>query len=169
MTQFSIIIPCYNAASTLPETLNAIQAQTHTDWEVLCIDDGSTDETRAVIERYASADRRIQLGVSDRQGPSVARNLGALDWAMGQVIAFCDADDIWTPTKLEELATSFADKTVDAVYGQIAFFKNDPTEISTVSTVPTGDLTIEMLLAENPVCTMSVSYTHLTLPTTSRV
>jgi glycosyltransferase involved in cell wall biosynthesis len=155
MTHFSIIIPCFDAQATLPETLDAILAQAHQDWEVLCIDDGSSDGTRAIIDGYVAKDRRFHLGFSDRQGPSAARNQGALGWAMGDVIAFCDADDIWSTTKLAELATCFTDTTVGAVYGQIAFFNTDPADISTVSTVPRGDLTIDMLLAENPVCTMS--------------
>lgn len=155
MTYFSIIIPCFNAEDTLAETLDAICAQTHSDWDALCIDDGSTDNTRAIIDRYAAKDSRINAAVADGRGPSRARNMGALCWAMGDVISFCDADDVWTPDKLEHLAVCFDTQEIDAVYGQVAFFVNDPSVVTTYSTVPNRPLDIPMLLAENPVCTMS--------------
>ncbi|MBU2994497.1 glycosyltransferase family 2 protein [Octadecabacter sp. 1_MG-2023] len=155
MTLFSVIIPCFNAQESLPQTLDAIRAQTYTCWEAICVDDGSTDATRAVIERYAAMDSRITIGSTTGHGPSCARNSIGLSWAVGDVLAFCDADDIWTPEKLAQLKAEFSDTTVDAIYGQIAFFQDTPTDSRTRSTVPDIDLTIPMLLAENPVCTMS--------------
>ena len=155
MTFFSVIIPCFNAQDSLPETLDAIRAQTYTYWEVICVDDGSTDTTRAVIERYAALDSRITLGSTPGRGPSRARNSIGLRWAVGDVLAFCDADDIWVPEKLAQLKAGFSDPNVDAIYGKIAFFQNTPTDSRTRSTVPDSDLTIPVLLAENPVCTMS--------------
>jgi glycosyltransferase involved in cell wall biosynthesis len=155
MTFFSVIIPCFNAQESLPQTLDAIRAQTYTCWEAICVDDGSTDETRAVIERYAAMDSRITIGSTTGRGPSRARNSIGLWWTVGDVLAFCDADDIWTPEKLAQLKVEFSDPTVDAVYGQIAFFQDAPKDSRTRSTVPDLDLSIPMLLAENPVCTMS--------------
>lgn len=155
MTRFSVIIPCFNAEATLPHTLDAILAQTHTDWRATCVDDGSTDGTRDVIARYAALDPRITLGTHETSGPSGARNSVGLNDTQGEVLAFCDADDIWVPTKLADLQTLFAKVDVAAAYGQIAFFQDSPEDSRTRSTVPEGDLTVPMLLAENPVCTMS--------------
>ncbi|MGJ8609487.1 MAG: glycosyltransferase family 2 protein, partial [Octadecabacter sp.] len=110
---------------------------------------------RNIIERYAALDSRITLGSTPNGGPSQARNTIGLRWAAGDVLAFCDADDIWVPEKLAQLKAGFSDPDVDAIYGKIAFFQNTPTDSRTRSTVPAVDLTIPALLAENPVCTMS--------------
>lgn len=155
MPDFSIIIPCFNAEATITATLESIIAQTHTDWEVICVDDGSTDGTAARVMAAAANDPRIRLVRHDGKGPSDARNAGVMENAKAELIAFCDADDQWLAGKLEELAKVFADVTVDGCYGQIGFFNVSPDDATVFSTVPQGDLTIEMLLGENPVCTMS--------------
>ncbi len=155
MLQFAVVIPCFNAAATLPATLTSITIQTHPAWDVICVDDGSTDETLAIVAAWAAQDPRITLVRNPGKGPSDARNHGASLASQGTVIAFCDADDIWSQTKLAELATTFADPAVDAAFGRTAFFRDTPADAVTFSTVPQGALTIPMLLGENPVCTMS--------------
>ncbi|AUH33059.1 glycosyltransferase family 2 protein [Paracoccus tegillarcae] len=155
MPRFSIIMPCYNAQVTIDSTIASIQAQTECDWELICVDDGSTDLTRDVIAAAATQDARIGLILNKAKGPSAARNFGALTLARGDLVAFCDADDLWTPQKLAELATIFADQQVDGAFGQIGFFDKCPSDCTVYSTVPAGDLTIDRLLGENPVCTMS--------------
>lgn len=155
MAQFSIVIPCFNAATTILETLESLRAQTLTDWEVICVDDGSQDYTGMVVAVAALNDPRIKLVRNQGKGPSAARNFGAMVHATAPIVAFCDADDIWVPGKLADLAIEFADTSVDAVYGQIAFFKDRTADARVFSTVPKQDLTIPMLLGENPVCTTS--------------
>ncbi|GLQ25656.1 glycosyltransferase family 2 protein [Sulfitobacter pacificus] len=155
MTDFSIIIPCFNAVETLQATLSSIQAQTCDDWEVICVDDGSTDATLDMLHAASAQDPRIHVHHNIGKGPSCARDCGALLFSSGGIIAFCDADDIWGPDKLSELAACFADPKVDAAFGKIAFFQDDPTLATTFSTVPPAPLSIPMLLGENPVCTMS--------------
>ncbi len=155
MTDFSIIIPCYNAARTLQATLKSIQAQTCGDWEVICVDDGSTDATLEMLHAASAEDPRIQVHRNIGKGPSSARNCGALVFSSCDVIAFCDADDIWGPEKLSQLKDCFANPDVDAAFGKIAFFQDDPAMAKTFSTVPGAPLSIPMLLGENPVCTMS--------------
>lgn len=155
MPKFTIIIPCFNAANTILDTLNSIRAQTCTSWEAICIDDGSTDLTRELILDARKQDSRIKLAPNIAKGPSIARNLAAKAYAQGEILAFCDADDVWSQSKLTELEIAFADSTVDAAYGQIAFFKDHPAQATAFSTIPEGNLTIPMLLGENPVCTMS--------------
>jgi glycosyltransferase involved in cell wall biosynthesis len=100
MPLVSIVTPVYNAARWLPETLAAVRAQTHTNWEHIVVDDGSTDGSVDLIEAAIAEDPRLRLlRTSGRQGPSVARNL-ALDAARGRFVAFLDADDLWLPEKL---------------------------------------------------------------------
>ena len=152
--QFSIIIPCFNAAATLPDTLASLQAQTLTDWEALLVDDGSNDATPAIIAEAALADPRLRLLRNPRKGPSAARN-HAVTQALGQVIAFCDADDLWAPQKLARMAALFSQPQTDAVFARIAFFREVPEDAAAFSTVPHGPLGIATLLGENPVCTMS--------------
>ncbi|UWQ16400.1 glycosyltransferase family 2 protein [Jannaschia sp. M317] len=154
MPMFSIILPCYNAQATIGQTLDSLRAQSFEDWEAICVDDGSTDRTVDLVLDAAMCDARIRIGPNPGKGPSQARNFGAMI-ASGEVLAFCDADDIWLPGKLAELAETFTDPDIDGAYGQIGFFQDVISDASVFSTVPGGDLTIPMLLGENPVCTMS--------------
>jgi glycosyltransferase involved in cell wall biosynthesis len=151
---FSIIIPCYNAANTLGQTLSSLQAQTLTDWEALLVDDGSSDATGAIIEQAAASDPRLRVLHNPRKGPSSARNHGVA-YAQGRIIAFCDADDIWAPHKLSCMAAEFENPKIDAIFARIGFFRNCPSDARVFSTVPRGALQIATLLGENPVCTMS--------------
>ncbi|MFZ5962532.1 glycosyltransferase family 2 protein [Thalassococcus sp. BH17M4-6] len=155
MPTFSIILPCFNAEATIATTLASLTAQTFTDWEAICVDDGSTDATVFLIRSAARRDGRIRLVRNSAKGPSAARNMAALNEATGDFLAFCDADDLWVPGKLNRLRETFGDRSIDAVYGRIGFFNTEPGDTGVTSSVPQGDLTIDMLLGENPVCTMS--------------
>lgn len=155
MPRFSIVLPCFNAEDTLTETLESLHAQTCPDWEAICIDDGSTDATAAILADHAARDARIRPVGHAGKGPSAARNAGVRDHASGDFIAFCDADDLWAPDKLERAKGTFHRTGADAVYGRVAFFDGDRAAPMRQSTVPAEALTIAMLLAENPVCTLS--------------
>ncbi|QDY70396.1 glycosyltransferase family 2 protein [Qingshengfaniella alkalisoli] len=97
---FSIVTPVYNAAKTVSETIQSIQEQTLTSWELWLVDDGSTDGSRAVIEDAAAHDARINvISLPGQSGAAVARN-AAIEAATGHYIAFLDADDLWKPHKL---------------------------------------------------------------------
>jgi glycosyltransferase involved in cell wall biosynthesis len=104
----SVVIPCYNAAPFLRETLDSVLAQTCAPLEVLVVDDGSTDESAAIAESYGPPVRVIRQA---NQGESVARNRG-IDEARGDWIAFLDADDVWKPEKLEKQLAVAADDVV---------------------------------------------------------
>ncbi len=96
----SIITPVYNAARWLPETIASVRAQTFPDWEQLLVDDGSTDDSRAIVEGAVAKDPRFRLlRTPCNSGPTEARNI-ALAAARGRYIAFLDADDLWVPEKL---------------------------------------------------------------------
>ncbi len=155
MPRFSIVMPCYNAETTLQETLASIMAQRFGDWELICVDDGSTDQTWPMLRAHSYKDQRIKAIQNPGKGPSSARNHAALMHAEGEIIAFCDADDLWTPQKLSALHRSFDENSADALFAQIGFFDYDPEVVRAHSTVPAGPLKIETLLGENPVCTLS--------------
>jgi glycosyltransferase involved in cell wall biosynthesis len=96
----SVIIPVWNGAACLPETLRALQAQTYGCFEALIVDDGSTDETAARAQKFCETDARFSLIRQANSGVSAARN-AAIARARGEWIAFLDADDVWLPRKLE--------------------------------------------------------------------
>ncbi|MEJ5313048.1 MULTISPECIES: glycosyltransferase [Anaerolinea] len=97
MPRVSIIIPTYNNAQFLPSTLESVFQQTYQDYEIIVIDDGSTDNTREVLTPYQS---KIRYLFQENQERSAARNYG-LTVAQGELIAFLDSDDLWLPQKLE--------------------------------------------------------------------
>jgi teichuronic acid biosynthesis glycosyltransferase TuaG len=96
----TVITPVWNAEGTLAEAVASVRAQTRTDWEMILIDDGSTDGSRDRAAGLAAADPRIRLLVlGANRGPAAARNAG-IRAARGRFIAFLDADDRWSPDKL---------------------------------------------------------------------
>jgi len=97
MPEVSVIIPAYNAAAYLPAAIDSVLAQTYSDLEVLVIDDGSTDDTEAVMRGYGSPVRYFR---QPNGGVSLARNRG-IEESRGRYAAFLDADDTWFPMKLE--------------------------------------------------------------------
>lgn len=96
----SIIIPMHNAAAVLPRTLNSLKEQTYDAFEVIMVDDCSTDDTRDIAQRYLTDERFKLVQMSQNGGVANARNKG-LDLATGAYICFLDADDWWHERKLE--------------------------------------------------------------------
>lgn len=97
----SIVIPAHNAAPFLGATLESIRAQTVTDWECIIVDDGSTDTTAAIAQRYAELDPRIRTIRQGQTGASAARNRGFREThPAAQFVAFMDSDDLWLPDAL---------------------------------------------------------------------
>lgn len=95
MCQVSVILPAYNAAAYLPDSIESVWGQTFGDVELIVVDDGSRDETAAVVRRYP----QVRYVHQANAGVSAARNLGA-SMARGTFLAFLDADDRWRPAKL---------------------------------------------------------------------
>lgn len=97
----SIITPSYNASHYIEETIQSVLNQTYQNWEMIIVDDISTDDTVNIINKYCKIDDRIHLFILDEKGgASLARNK-AIRESKGQYIAFLDADDIWKQNKLE--------------------------------------------------------------------
>lgn len=112
MPTFSIIVPVYNAEKTLHKCLDSLCVQTIADFEVLMVENGSGDTSRAICREYAQEDPRFILHASDVNcGPSGARNIG-LEHAKGEFVAFVDSDDYVEPEYLEVLYRSFANADV---------------------------------------------------------
>lgn len=99
----SIVIPTYNRASLIGQSLKSALAQTYKNCEIIVVDDGSTDNTRQVVESFGPAVRYIS---KDNSGPSPTRNLGIRE-AKGEYVAFLDSDDLWEPTKIEKQLRCF--------------------------------------------------------------
>ena len=98
----SIITPCFNSEKYVSQTIHSVLNQTHQNWELLLVDDCSSDETFATISKFASQDNRIKAFKLDKNsGAGVARNF-AIHQASGNYIAFLDADDLWKPEKLDK-------------------------------------------------------------------
>jgi len=101
MELISIITPAHNAGKHLEDTILSVMDQTFQSWELIVINDGSTDNTPIIAELYALKDSRIKLVNQNNQGPGAARNTG-IENSSGNWIAFLDSDDLWHHSKLEK-------------------------------------------------------------------
>jgi glycosyltransferase involved in cell wall biosynthesis len=132
----SIITPFHNAARWLPEALATVRAQTLSDWEQILVDDGSSDNSVAIVEVAAIEDMRFRLLRMPRNGgPSAARNL-ALDAARGRFLAFLDADDLWLPEKLALSLDWMTAHGYSFVYHDYRHISHDGARVGAVITGP---------------------------------
>ncbi len=98
----SVITPAYNSARFIADTITSVSNQTFPDWEMIVVDDASSDNTEQIVAEFAQKDARIRFAkFSKNKGAGVARQT-ALEMARGRYIAFLDADDLWKPEKLEK-------------------------------------------------------------------
>ncbi|UQR62306.1 glycosyltransferase [Bradyrhizobium sp. C-145] len=104
----SVVIPAYNADATIDETLRSVRSQSHRELEIIVVDDGSTDNTIAVVQRHLAEDSRITIIEQRNAGVAAARNAG---WqaARADFVAFIDADDLWTLRKIEKQLQALLD------------------------------------------------------------
>lgn len=98
----SVIVPVYNVEKYLPQCLDSLIKQTFLPFEIICVNDGSTDGCNEILSRYAAKDRRIRLICQNNRGLSAARNAG-LKKAKGQYVLFVDSDDFLHPETLSSL------------------------------------------------------------------
>ena len=150
----SIILPTYNRAAYLGRALESVLSQTYSHWECRVVDDGSTDETAAVLERFD--DPRIHCRRQENQGVSGARNTGIAE-SRGEVVALLDSDDEWLPHKLETQLAYMADNGFDVCQTEEIWYRggkrvNQPARYAK----PEGwffEASLEMCLI-SPSCTM---------------
>ena len=108
----SVVIPAYNAARTIAETLASARNQTHGNLEIIVVDDGSTDSTLDIVNSHAAEDPRVRILHQENRGVAAARNAG-IAASSGEFIAPLDADDIWHPRKIERQLEVFRQEGPD--------------------------------------------------------
>jgi glycosyltransferase involved in cell wall biosynthesis len=143
----SVIIPAFNAAEFIGETLDSVFSQTFQDFEVIVINDGSSDtpELERVLQRFPS---KLNYIKQENQGAAAARNAG-LRAARGEFVAFLDADDTWLPTFLEKQLELLKRSNADLVFADALLFGDSPLAGRTFMQVepPRGEVTPENLLS----------------------
>ncbi len=147
----SVVIPAHNACSTIRPTVSSVLGQTYREFELIVVDDGSTDDTAGVVESFGD-DRIVCLHVEHRER-AVARNKG-IAAAKGKYIAFLDADDLWLPRKLEkQLAVLEANPEIGLVYGDLYYFDDatgqDVTFFGKTRSLHRGEIALHLLLKAN--------------------
>lgn len=148
----SVVIPTYNCSAYLTEAVESVLAQTFRDFEVLVIDDGSTDETAAVMRRYGPPVRYIR---QPNRGVAVARNHG-IEQSRGRYVAFLDADDTWLPHKLErQLAALKRHPDHRACYSAFVVVTSDLQPLGVTRSQRQGSALQDLLLRGNVIGTPS--------------
>ena len=149
MPDASIIVPAYNAEHYLPETLNSLLAQTYTDFEIIVVDDGSTDQT--VKKAQALNDPRLKVIRQSNRGLAGARNSGIAE-ATGKYIGFCDSDDLWMPRKLEKHIRHLeARPDVGLSFSGSALIDENSLQIGLSQTPKTTGISAKDVLLRNPI------------------
>ena len=132
----SIIMPAFNAEAYISETIESVQKQTYINWELLVIDDCSTDHTRQIVADFAKKDNRIKIIKQQYNGGvASARNAG-LAKASGNYIAFLDSDDKWLPNKLNTQLSFMQKNKCVFCYSQYQNFASDSGKLGRVVRVP---------------------------------
>lgn len=151
----TVVIACYNAAPTIAQTVRSVQAQTLSNWELLVVDDGSRDNSRAIVQALAAAEPRIRLISQANAGPSAARNRGTHE-ARGSYVAFIDADDLWSPEHLALTVSALdADGALGLCFGGCRILSQSGAPTGRHSRLWTHGVTKRDVLASNPSCTCS--------------
>ncbi|MEO8231506.1 MAG: glycosyltransferase family A protein [Ignavibacteriota bacterium] len=121
----SIIIPCYNCEEFIEETLKSVLNQSYQNFEVIIVDDCSTDNTLKLVQQYSDSDQRIKVYTIEHAGrPSVPRNFG-VSKSSGEFIAFLDSDDLWTKEKLKYQVNYLKDNSgISFIYSMSFTFGN---------------------------------------------
>lgn len=132
----SVITPAYNAARFIGETIQSVLDQTYSNWEMLIVDDKSTDETVAIVQEYMKEDERIKLiTLDENSGSAVARNT-AMDHAKGKFMAFLDSDDLWMPEKLTKQVAFMEDNGIAFSFTKYVRMQEDGTLTNAVTEAP---------------------------------
>lgn len=139
MPKYSVIIPVYNVQEYLPKCIESVLTQTSASpFEVLLIDDGSTDDSGSLCDQYARDDTRVRVIHQENQGVSTARNTG-LKAAQGEYIIFLDSDDWWEPEMLSVLDELFGESTDMVVFGYQRVMESGEKESYSFEFLPEGE------------------------------
>lgn len=150
----SIITPVYNAQEYLEETILSVLQQTYSNWELLLIDDCSTDKSYEIIKKYQNQDKRIRYLKNEKNsGPAVTRNRG-IESSNGEYIAFLDSDDLWYQDKLEKQINFILENKLKISHGNYYFCNLKGEIIKKVET--DRDIDYKKLLCGNQFKTMTM-------------
>lgn len=129
----SIITPCYNSSAFISQTIASVISQTYFNWEMIIVDDCSTDDSAIIIKSYSEIDSRIKYYKTEfaSGSPTLPRNIG-ISKAKGRFIAFLDSDDLWLPEKLETQLPLFSDDNVVIVYSYYKRISEDGKKLSRI-------------------------------------
>ncbi len=123
----SVIMPAYNAAKYIRESIDSVIQQTYSNWELIVVDDESTDDTAGIINNFTVKDARIKYFFQPNSKQGKARNTGIKN-TNGDLIAFLDADDIWLPCKLEQQLKIIQETAADLVFSNALFINDENKE-----------------------------------------
>lgn len=139
--QVSVVIPCFNDADYVAEAIYSVLNQTYPIWELICVDDGSTDQSLSIIKSIESS--RLTILNQRHSGAAAARNRG-VKVSTGNLLCFLDADDVWPPNKLERQIESIHDAQIS--FGHIQEFFDATIEIQGSPRVMPGYSPITMMI-----------------------
>jgi teichuronic acid biosynthesis glycosyltransferase TuaG len=153
----SIITPLYNSEEYVKETIESALSQTYNDWEMIIVDDCSTDKGPGIVQEYAEKDSRISLiKLTKNSGAAVARNT-AIKVAKGSYIAFLDSDDLWTPEKLEKQIQFMEENDYSFTFTSYQQITEDGKKFGKVIKVP-SILNYRQALLKNPIGCLTAVY-----------
>lgn len=142
MPEVSLITPVYNAEATVSRMMDSILAQTMSEWELIVVDDGSTDGTSVILDDYANRDERIKVFHKSNEGVAMARQLG-MENAIGEYFIHADADDWVEPTMLEEMYNKAREEDADVVISD--FIQSSGSREKVISQIPNSNKSHEIL------------------------
>ena len=156
----SVIMPAYNTEKFIGESIRSVVDQTYANWELLVVDDGSTDKTADIIRRHAAQDSRVKYLFQQNGRQAKARNT-AVENSHGTLIAFLDADDLWLPEKLERQLQALEATNADVVYSNgIIIYEPGATpgrnDFAIVAGTIEGRKMLDILLLQNRIPVQSV-------------
>ena len=154
-TSISIVMPLYNAKKYIKTAMKSVLNQTFTDWELIVVDDCSTDNPDEIIYEFLQKDSRIKfIKLKKNFGPAVARNVG-IDIAEGKYLAFLDADDIWKRNKLERQINFMTQNNISFSFTGYEFADENGNSTNKIVEVP-NKMTYKMSLKNTIISTPSV-------------
>ena len=154
----TVIMAAYNSGAFISDAIRSVLDQTHVNWELIVIDDGSSDNTGAIVKEFMAWDGRIRYIYKENGGQGSARNRG-IKSSVGKYIAFLDADDLWLPDKLQVQLSLLSEKGADLVFSDAYMFEDKPgmeKKLSIATGFYKGEEAIHSFLMFNHVPTLTV-------------
>ena len=153
----SIVVPVYNSEKFLKETIKTVTEQTYKNWELILVNDCSTDNSKSTIEKYAKEDNRIKvINLKENSGAAIARNTG-IEQAKGKYLAFLDADDLWNKEKLEKQIKFMEANEYEFTFTNYEFTDENGNKTGKIVNVP-NELTYKQALKNTTIFTSTVIF-----------